>query len=122
MYDSNKAYDHFLADKLAEELFQTNAPDPFNKRLRNIRSWEDVRYDGGLSRHQCNPQLLREGYMSQALHDYFVSKIGEERLKNYFGDAPKPKLSKTDEELNELSIRLFGTVSEINALNARKQK
>ena len=121
-YDPIKTFSNFRADDLARDCFENNEKDPFNRRLRNIRSWEDVRYEGGFSRYQCNPQLLREGYMSQVVHDFLEKKLGKERLGKYFGPAPKPKQSKSDEELEELAIRLFGSVSEVNALNARKHR
>ncbi len=120
MYDTLKAYEHFDSERFAEELFQNNEKDPFHKRLANIRSWSDVRYDGGLSQYQCNPELLREGYMSEALHDYLERKIGAERLKGYFGDGSTPKKTKEQQEEDDLITMMFGSVNDYSRLRLHR--
>ena len=108
-YNPLKAFPNFLADKFADEVFENNQKDPFHQRMRNIRSYRDLREYFGLGSGQCDEATLREGFMSQKLHDCLEQKLGKERLATYFGDGTRPKLSKEDQEIEDLATLLWGT-------------
>lgn len=120
MYEPFKEFPNFLADKFADEVFENNSPDPFHKRLMNIRSFRDLREYTGLSGMRCDENLLREGFMSKDLHDFLEEKLGKERLATYFSDGSKPKLSKADQELEDLATLLWGTVRDKNRINVTR--
>ena len=108
-YNPLKAFPNFLADKFADEVFENNTKDPFHKRMANIRSYRDLREYFGLGSGQCDEATLRDGFMSQKLHDCLEQKLGKERLAQYFGDGTRPILSKEDQEIEDLATLLWGT-------------
>lgn len=116
MYDPIKTFQNFLAGKFADEIFENNRPDPFHKRMMNIRSFRDLREYYGIGARECDESLLREGFMSQKLHDCLEQKLGKERLAQYFGDGTPPKLSKEDQEIEDLAVLLGGSVRDKNRI------
>lgn len=118
----NKEFENFDCKRFEEEVFATNRPDPFNQRMRNIRSWADVREHYGLSSLRCNEWELRQGYMSAPLHEALEGTLGKERLASYFQkEPPKPKLSKEDQELEDMATLLWGSISDVNAMRNRRK-
>ena len=74
-------------------------------------NWDDVREYFGLGHLAVDPQALRDGFMSEKLYSALAHKIGKERLDKFFGKTA-PKLSKQDQELEDLATLLWGTVEE----------
>lgn len=115
----NREFTHFDCKRFEDEVFANNKPDNFGHRLMNIRSWRDVRDYFGLSALRCDEWQLRQGYMSAPLHEALERTIGKERLASYFPSPAKPKLSKEEQELEDMAVMLYGTVAEVNALRSR---
>lgn len=111
-----------MADKFADEMFENNRPDPFHQRMANIRSYRDLREYFGLGSGQCNETTLKEGFMSQKLHACLEQKLGKEKLDSYFGDGTPPKLSKEDQEIEDLAVLLGGSVREKNRIQVVRLK
>lgn len=120
MYNPNKAFPNFLADKFADEVFENNGKDPFHLRMMNIRSYRDLREYYGLGSRECDESLLREGFMSQKLHDCLEQKLGAERLAKYFGDGSTPKKTKEQQEEDDLLTMMFGNVSDYSRLRLHR--
>lgn len=121
-YNPNKAFPNFMAEKFADEVFENNRPDPFGQRMMNIRSYRDLREYFGLGSGQCDEAALKEGFMSQKLHDCLEQKLGKERLATYFGDGTRPKLSKEDQEIEDLAVLLGGSVRDKNRIQVVRLK
>ena len=121
-YNPLKAFPNFLADKFADEVFENNTKDPFHQRMMNIRSYRDLREYFGLGSGQCDEAVLKEGFMSQKLHDCLEQKLGKERLDKYFSDGTRPKLSKEDQEIEDLAVLLGGSVREKNRIQVVRLK
>lgn len=115
-----KEFPNFLCEKFADEVFENNEKDPFHKRLMNIRSFRDLKEYTGLTGLRCDENLLKEGFMSKDLHEWLEKKLGKERLATYFGDGSRPKLSKQDQELEDLATMLWGTVKEKNKIRVTR--
>lgn len=116
----NKEFQHFECKRFEEELFENNTRDLGGTRMKNIRSWDDIRNHFGLSALRCDKWLLRQGYMSQPLHEALERTLGKERLASYFPkELPKPKLSKEDQELEDMATLLWGPVCDVNAMRNR---
>lgn len=118
----NKEFSNFECKKFEAEMFENNSPDLTGTRMKNIRSWDDVRNHFGLSALRCDKWQLRQGYMSAPLHDALERAIGKERLSEYFSQEPrKPKLSQEEQELEDMATMLWGTVAEVNAMRHRNK-
>ena len=116
----NREFKDFDCFRFEDEMFANNQPDPFGRRLRGIYSWQDVRDHYGLSALRCDEWQLRQGYMSAPLHEALERTLGKERLASYFPSEPaKPKLTKEQQELEDMATLLFGSVSEIEAMKNR---
>lgn len=74
-------------------------------------NWNDVREYFGLGHLAVDPQALHDGFMSERLYSALAHKIGKERLDKFFGKTA-PKLSKQEQELDDLATLLWGTVKE----------
>lgn len=119
----NREFENFDCKRFEKEVFENNTPDHFGHRLMNIRSWRDVREHYGLSSLRCDEWQLRQGYMSAPLHEALERTLGKERLASYFPSEPvKPKLSKEEQELEDMATMLWGTVAEVNAMRNRGKK
>ena len=118
----NKEYPHFDYERFESEVFDNNRPDPYGKRMRQIRSWGDVREHFGLSALRCDEWQLRQGYMSSPLHDALERTLGAERLASYFTAEPsQPQLTPEQQELKDLATLLWGSVAEVNRLKNRNK-
>lgn len=118
----NKEFKDFDCKRFEEEVFQNNQPDPFHKRWQNIRSWGDVRNHFGLSSLRCDEWQLRQGYMSAPLHEALERTLGKERLASYFPPEPeRPKLSKEEQEMEDMATMLWGSVADVSAMRNRKK-
>ena len=110
-------YPNFDCKRFEEEVFNIGEKDPFHKRISDIRSWRDVSAYFGLSPMQVDEQALKDGFMSQKLYEAFEHKLGKERLDSYFGVKTKPKLSKEEQELDDLATLLAGNVRDKNRIS-----
>lgn len=117
---TNKEYPNFDCRRFEDDVFQNNTPDPFHTRMRNIRTWRDVREYFGISPMHCDEHLLREGVMSAKLHEALENKLGAERLAGYFSDGSQPKKSKEQQEQDDLVTMMFGSVAEYNRLRLHR--
>lgn len=116
----NKEFSHFDCKRFESEVFENNSRDLNGTRMKNIRTWDDVRNHFGLSSLRCDKWLLRQGFMSAPLHEALERAIGKERLEEYFPqEPPKPKLSKEEQELEDMAVLLFGSVAENNSMRNR---
>lgn len=116
-------YPNFDCERFEKEIFNDGSKDPFHQRLRDIRSWHDVPGYFGLSPMHVEERALKDGFMSQKLYEAFEHKLGKERLDGYFGIKAKPKLSKAEQELDDLATLLAGSVrdkSRISVVRFRK--
>lgn len=109
-----------MADKFADEMFENNRPDPFHQRMMNIRSYRDLREYFGLESGQCDEAVLKEGFMSQKLHDCLEQKLGTERLDKYFSDGTQPKKTKEQQEEDDLIAMMFGSVNDYSRLRLHR--
>lgn len=115
-------YPNFDCERFEKEIFNDGTKDPFHQRLRDIRSWHDVPEYFGLSPMQVEERALRDGFMSAKLYEAFAHKLGKERLDGYFGVKAKPKLSKEEQELDDLATLLAGRVSDKNRISVIRMK
>lgn len=115
-------YPNFDCERFEKEIFNDGSKDPFHQRLRDIRSWHDVPGYFGLSPMQVEERALKDGFMSQKLYEAFEHKLGKERLDGYFGVKAKPKLSKEEQELDDLATLLAGRVSDKNRISVIRMK
>lgn len=115
-------YPNFDHDRFVREVFNDGSKDPFHQRLRDIRSWHDVPEYFGLSPMQVEERALRDGFMSQKLYEAFEHKLGKEQLDGYFGIKAKPKLSKEEQELDDLATLLAGSVRDKNRISVIRMK
>lgn len=112
----NREYQNFDCKRFEADFFENNQPDPYHQRLKGIRTWRDMREYFGLSSLRCDEPQLRQGYMSKPLHEALERKIGVERLASYFPKPQPKKLGTDDKDIEELSILLWGSVGEVNAM------
>lgn len=110
-------YPNFDCERFEREIFNDGSKDPFHQRLTDIRSWHDVPGYFGLSPLQVEERALKDGFMSQKLYEAFEHKLGKERLDGYFGVKAKPKLSKEEQELDDLATLLAGNVRDKNRIS-----
>ena len=110
-------YPNFDCERFEREIFNDGSKDPFHQRLTDIRSWHDVPGYFGLSPLQVEERALKDGFMSQKLYEAFELKLGKERLNGYFGVKAKPKLSKEEQELDDLATLLAGSVRDKNRIS-----
>lgn len=110
-------YPNFDCERFEKEIFNDGTKDPFHQRLRDIRSWHDVPEYFGLSPMQVEERALRDGFMSAKLYEAFAHKLGKERLDGYFGVKAKQKLSKEEQEIDDLATLLTGRVSDKNRIS-----
>ena len=112
-----KEYPNFDNERFVKEVFNDGSRDPFNQRLADIRSWRDVPSYFGLSPMQVDEAALKDGFMSAKLYDVLAEKLGKERLDSYFGMQPKAKLTKAEQELDDLATLLVGNVRDTNRIS-----
>lgn len=118
----HKEFPNFDCERFQNEVFANGEKDPFHQRLRDIRSWQDVREYFGLAPMQVDERALKDGYMSAKLHEALEHKLGKERLDGYFGVKAKPKLSKQEQELQDLAILLAGNVRDKSRISVIRMK
>ena len=110
-----KEHEGFDEKSFAESVFGI---DNYPKHIENHicerkpgwLNWDDVREYFGLGHLAVDPQALRDGFMSEKLYSALAHKMGKERLDKFFGKTAK--LSKQDQELEDLATLLWGTVEE----------
>ena len=116
-----KEFPNFDCQRFEEECFDSNSKNPFVKRLQNIYSWRDVREYYGLGTLKCDENNLKQGFMSKTLHDCLVGTLGEERMASYFSDKPvRPKLTKEQQDINDLATLIIGSPREIQEMRSRR--
>ena len=103
-------YPNFDCERFEKEVFNNGDKDPFHQRLADIRCWRDCQEYFGLAPVHVEERALKDGFMSQKLYEAFEHKIGKERLDGYFGIKAKPKLSKEEQELDDLATLLAGSL------------
>lgn len=67
-------------------------------------------------------RALKDGFMSSKLYEALGHKLGRARLDGYFGIKAKPKLSKEEQELDDLATLLAGTVRDKNRISVIRMK
>lgn len=115
-------YPNFDHDRFVREVFNDGTKDPFHQRLTDIRCWRDCQEYFGLSPMLVEERALRDGFMSAKLYEALAHKLGQERLDGYFGIKAKPKLSKEEQELDDLATLLAGSVRDKNRISVIRLK
>lgn len=110
-------YPNFDCERFEKEIFNDGSKDPFHQRLTDIRCWRDCQEYFGLAPVHVEERALKDGFMSQKLYEAFEHKLGKERLDGYFGIKAKPKLSKAEQELDDLATLLAGSVRDKNRIS-----
>ncbi len=113
----HEEHPNFDCERFEQEVFNVGGKDPFHQRLTDIRSWHDVPGYFGLSPMHVEERALKDGFMSAKLYEAFANKLGKERLDGYFGIKAKPKLSKAEQELDDLATLLAGSVRDKNRIS-----
>ncbi|MGM9687157.1 MAG: hypothetical protein ACI3YI_13190 [Bacteroidaceae bacterium] len=117
---NNVKYKDFDCSRFENEVFGVGF---LNKSTREPKpgwlSWQDVRSYFGLGVYPCNERELRQGYMSEKLHDALERKLGGDRLASYFPAVQEKKEPKEDIDVYELATLMYGSVNDVNKIRDR---